>query len=376
MGFMTALDNLAPGFNIKVAGQDVGDSLTALVDRLEYESVDGMADVIKLTVKNPEFLLTDKKILKPGNEIQVWFGYGNSLSHIGNGIIVKVRPSFPKSGYPTLTVVAYTKDYQMMDSEPEESQDRVFVDFTYDQVVDKIATRYKMEKAIDITEGKFAFTQKASMSDYELVKGLANITGFLFWVDGDENGRWTLHFHDPEVAIDQERKYTFVYNEGNDSSLLTFEPELAIKGSVTKIKIQTKNTVTGTVIEEEIEVTDAPAEVGYNGRVDEDILVPTESPESVKLFIGEYSFSAVPQKRFSSDAEAKAWAAQWFRRNRENWILARGETIGLETLRARQVHAVQGIGTDYDGDYYFTRVSHIFSNSSGYLCNFNARKVL
>lgn len=373
---LSPTDYMAPNFAIEVAGSDVGSGVSSLVQRLEYESADGLADLIRIVLKNKDFILTDKRIFQPGNEIAVWFGYGNVLSYVGRGIINRPRPTFPRSDMPTLTVEAYSKDFLMSSSEPEASTDRTYKSSTYADAVKKVASRLNMKPDVDDTKGTKSFFQKAGMSDYQFVKALSNLAGFYFWVDADESGQWTLHFRDPAKNPKlQDKKYTFRYNDGDNSTLLDVDPEQAISGAVTKIKVEYRSP-RGGLIEKEIEVKDKPSETGYKGDVEQDISEPPSSAEAVRLYMGEYAFQVVPLKRFADPAEAEAWAEQWFRKTRENFIMASGTVIGLETLRARQVHALRNIGTAYDGDYYFTNVRHVFDSGQGYTCSFNARKVI
>ena len=77
-----------------------------------------------------------------------------------------------------------------------------------------------------------------------------------------------------------------------------------------------------------------------------------------------------------NEDDVLAWANQWFRRNRENFVLASGRLIGVESLRALQVHAMTGVGAKYSGDYQFTRVAHVMDGDGGYTVEFNARKVI
>jgi phage protein D len=113
-------------------------------------------------------------------------------------------------------------------------------------------------------------------------------------------------------------------------------------------------------------------------------LVATDAPfvgdihtsSSIKVFIDDWAFDIRANRRFRNEQELALWAAQWFRRNRENFMLSSGHLVGLETLRARQIHGLQGMGKLYDGDYYFSRVRHLFSKDSGYNIEFNARKVV
>src|SRR4029078_6275456 len=114
----------APTFNISVNGIAVSDGVRALVKSLEYESVEGRADLLKIVLADPldrngRRMLADSTLFAPGNEVTAQFGYyGATLDSVGRGIIRKVRPVFPRGGLPIIEVIAYTKDALMMDNAP------------------------------------------------------------------------------------------------------------------------------------------------------------------------------------------------------------------------------------------------------------------
>ena len=115
-------------------------------------------------------------------------------------------------------------------------------------------------------------------------------------------------------------------------------------------------------------------DVEFDG--DQAALVPDEilAGTQIKVFLNDFSFELVANKKFETQQEITEWARQWFRRKRDNLIFGRGRIIGVETMKARQVHALEGMSKALDGDYYFTRVKHIMNVDSGYWIDFNARK--
>jgi phage protein D len=432
----------APNFYLKVQGAAIPLGIRQLVDGLEYESVDGYADMLKFTVKNPRYIapryepkigsltvggiagggvgsgsggvlsLEDSKILQVGNEICVGMGYGTRVYHVGRAVIRRVEPSFPPGGMPFLTVTGYSKDCLMMDNAPAESKKkkgkggRIFKNVRYSDAVIDRARDYGFDLDVDETlSAPSDFIQKAGLSDYDFVRGLANITGYVFWVDGDDTGRWTLHFKNPErlKPVDvwpkedtNPRKYTFKYDEGNLGTLLSFDPENVIQESTTKLKVRAKNFWTAEIYEVDIEerdIANAPQVLAetdpLRGLFETDqesaglspIVMannamegPLQTASLVKVYIGDFSLDLVADRQFASQAELLFWARQWFRRNRENFILGNGTLIGVETLRARQIHALDGIGSAYGGDYDFTRVRHQMNSQRGYTIDFTAHK--
>lgn len=379
-------ERLAPVYVIDVEGSELGTGVTQFVKRVEYESADGIADMAKLTIVNPDFTFIDAKMFQPGNEMSIWMGYGTDIKHIGRVVLTMPRYVFPATTIPFVEIIGYTADHKMMSNAPEGSKKsgkkgigRVFKEMPYSQIVEDKASGapYNFEVDVDPTEETRNTIQRVGLTDYDFIKGLANISGFMFWVEGDDLGIWTLHFKDPKTFSPDAEKQTYTYYQGQESSLIDFEPAYLISEAKTKIKVEAKDTKTGKLITTEIEEEQgAQPDSQYTGDPTEQIASEHVSAAAIKLFVGQFSFEAITNKRFKDEAEAKTWAEQWFRRNREEFVSGRGRVIGDQNLLARQVHELAGLSPALDGDYYFSRVRHVMDASSGYICEFNARKVL
>lgn len=416
----------APSFKITIQNNPITYGIRELIQQVEYESVDGMADMCRLQMTDSlgpdgKMRIRDSKLFMPGNDLSIWLGYGTQLTHVGRVIIRKVRPTYPPNGAPTIEVVGYTADSLMADSAPEALKEtrhlkkggtrlknskvgRRWKDARFSDAVKDRAEAYGFLTDVDTTtEPPTDFYQKANMTDYDFVQGLANLTGFIFWVDGDENGQWTLHFKDPSKLTQadlQEKEYNFKYGDGDFSTLLSFEPELAINGSITKLLVQMKDPETGKVFEARIEEENddspdiqvepgntrpgATPPKGFDSTSGQpglsvtgnEIKGPLTTASDMKIYIDDFSFDVRANRRFTSEAQLASWAAQWFRKNRENFLLSQGVIIGLENVMARQIHTLSGIGTAFSGRYQFTRVRHAMNITSGYTTQFSARKTV
>lgn len=408
----------APNFSLKIEGANVPVGIRQLVQSIEYESSDGMADMIRITFQDPSLIppkgltsigpiggfgglgggsgssvsLRDTRIIQPGNEISLSLGYGTQLKHVGRAIIRKIRPRYPREEIPSVEVIAYTKDSVMMDHAPEKSKKkkgkggRIFKQTTFADAVRERAQDYDFVLDVDDTsDSPHNFIQKVGLSDYDFVNGLSNLTGYYFWVDGDASGKWTLHFKNPETLsrdVLQDKVYTFVYDRSDYSSLLEFEPELAIQGATTKLQAKVKNPKTGKVLEANFEEEndkspDVTVDAGTDIRASRNELEGKHSTASdIKIFIDDYSFEVRSNRRFKTEAELIVWAKQWFRRNRENFVLSSGTIIGVETVMARQIHKLSGLGAGLDGEYFFSNVTHRMDRESGYELECDMRKVV
>jgi len=393
-------DNLTPNYVLRVGdGYEVDSGVRELIQSIEYESAEGMADVLHIKAVNPDFVLSESRLFAPGNEVSVWMGYGvNDLRHIGRVRIYKNTPTFPKDGWSMFEATGYTRDHEMMHNSPQESRrsagrrgsenrsrqqsGRRFHQMRYSEAVEQRARDYGFNFDIDPTpEEPTNFIQKVGLSDYDFIKGLANLTGYYFWVDGDENGFWTIHFRNPLTYDgDQDATYTFVYNDGDMSTLFSFEPEFLVTDAIATIRAQVRNTRTGRLIEVEftennLDSPDLDITSGVQNIVDEVIETAPATAAAVQIYIGDYSFEDVANRRFTNESELTSWVRQWYRRQRENFILSNGESIGIESIMARQLHNISGVGTVYDGQYFFSRVAHkMDGDGGGYTLSFSCRK--
>jgi phage protein D len=375
---------LAPTWDIEVDGTPIGEGIKDLVHHVEYESCDGLADVGRVKLSNPKSIVSNAKAFQPGKELSIYAGYGSgNLKHIGTVEILKNRPNYPQGTQPTFEVVGYTKDAKMMDDAPKKSKNkkkkssnRIYPNSKVSDAVETVSRRYGFDIDIDITpDVPHNIPQKVGMTDYEFVKGLSNITGFVFWVDGDGKGNWTLHFRNPELLKDQEKTYTFTYDEGGAGGLLSFTPEQLIKGAYTKLTVVVKDIRTGKLKEVEVE-EDNQETVETAGAPFEEVQGELTTASDIKIYFDSYSFREVSDKIFKTEKEIEDWAKQWFRRQRENFVLARGRAIGIETIMSREVHNINGTSPLYNGKYYFSKVKHLITKTTGYVLDIGARKIV
>lgn len=410
-------EDLAPNYILEVEGHELRSDVTQFISKVEYESADGIIDVAKVTAMNPDHILSSSKVFAPGNEMNIYMGYGPAhVRLVGRVVLMKPEISFPQGGIPLLEITGYTRDYLMRETRPDPeikaresqlkerisaikgkgSQKRkkhlrnllkrlkqavVYTDASVREIVEDRAMGHGFSLDVDDAPWpKGTLTQPARLSDFDLIQGLANQTGFLFWVDYDFERGWTLHFRDPDGDLSvQDTEYTFRWNQGDKSTLNFFEPKMIFQDHFTELRVRGRlHLPSGKIQEVEVPVVE-PSETEadpHYAQAIEELEIDFESAEAVKLFIGDYSFAIKPKTEFRSRAAMEVWASQWFRRTREQFIVGNGSVMGLESLRARQIHSLEGMGIPYDGRYYFSKVRHISDRDSGYHCEISARKVL
>ena len=383
-----AFEVSSPTIRVEVEGQDIGFAATKAIIRCEVDLSRDLADQIKLLVANPfsddpysggpgEFAFIDSAAFEPGNRVDVYLGYANENEHVCSGIIAKWLPKFSGSGFPTLEIIARDASIRMMDGETS-SEARVFGSeggsITFSDIVRNILDSH------DILPGKFDETperdgkvvKKAGMTDYQFVKGIANLHGFEFHVVWNTIlNTWDGNFRFP--VSDQTETYDFVFGDGS-ARLLNFEPQWGLQNSPSAVKILYYDRETGTweeLIEEGTKEGKSPKFTGGNS-----ITQPADSLSKLRVAADGKSVEIVGTRQFYNAEDAKRYAENWFAKRIRNFITARGKVIGLPGLRPGDVHNILNIGTRMSGEWEFTNVRHVFTAQDGFVTNFAANKVI
>lgn len=380
-----AFDSLAPTIRIQVEGIDLDVEVTQYVTKCVVELTVDMADKITLTVLNPQtntlgsgytgaFAFTDSKVFQPGNTILVYMGYGANEALVGAGVIQKYLPRFPQDGPAMLTIMAYDGSVLMMDGETSR-EGRVWENTAHEDVVIEVVNDYNFAGDVAVgTATEKNTTKKRGMSDWELVSGLARLHNFdckVVWDEG--SGLWKLHWGTPFWVQDKTYTFTYIVN-GQDSTLLSFEPEMAITGQPSTVQVLYWDQDTRTWEKVEIKEDKEGESIKFtgSGALEDEITSSTQ----YRLSASGIAVDVIPGVHFDTAEDAQLFAERFFRARKDQFITARGKCIGLETLKAGHIHTIAGVGTQLSGDYEFTTVRHVFDAQSGYVCEFFAHKVL
>jgi phage protein D len=257
---------------------------------------------------------------------------------------------------------------------------KTWEEVAHDSIVKDILMKYNVGKVVADAPSvvEKATIKKPGMSDYQFVKGLGNLHGYYFKVTWDPDKNEAIgYWGESKTVFPQDVAYTFKYGDMDESTLLDFEPQFAMRGAPTGVKVtyydqDTKSWELIPVIEDK-----KTGKLKYDSKGAPSTTTPEEivSSSAFRITASGASVEVVPERPFQSPAQAQRWAEKWIRDRKDNFITARGTVVGLETLKPGQVHRIEGVGSQLTGDYEFTTVNHKF-DSGGYTCEFFAHKVM
>jgi phage protein D len=411
--------DLAPFYILKVEGTKLRADITNFIQSVQFESAVDLLDIMKISVVNPGFVFdfggpdfTDHKVFQPGNEIDVWSGYGAEAdaNYLGRAIVNRHNSRYPENGIPMLDLTCYDAAKRMMEESGEitlspkgkpkavkgakkDPYGKRYVQMRHSEMVEAVADKYGFMADVYPTPKIDTLFQKKDMKDYQFVKGLAAINSMEFWVDFDISiKKWTLHWL--PSALTSRPVYVLDYGMER-SAILHCEAEYGLSDQITDLQVMYFSESRHEWQQVQETVTKAGPDLAFRGtsttattqsptkqsttkakrqveRVNEEL----KNAEGLRLSAGGHAIDIIPNRRFKDANDAIAFAKRWLQARRDHFIILKGEMVGIETLRARQVHSIAGLGKRLSGDYYFTSFRHKQGGSQQYRCEFQAHKVM
>jgi Bacteriophage probable baseplate hub protein len=329
----------------------------------------------KVWRQSGNFKYSDKDTYNPWKDVEVWMGYirngQKDLRRMLTGEITTLRPNFPSSGAPTLSVGGLNLFHRFRTKQ----ETRAFFNKTdteiAQEIVNEIAKQLKKKSArlnlkLDgygypdqvrlqhmVMHNQFPIvflTERARDLGYELIMEEAS---------GGSDRTVTFRFA-PTHAV---KRKTYVLQWG--TTVISFQPTLQTANQVAELTVrgwnpQTKREIKYVAKREQIKGVVSPRDLGI------------DEPELVK------KQEIVVDYPIQDQNEAKSLAENRLRQVGETLIVAKGKTIGLPDLRAGVKIQIKGLGKRFSGPedkpfaYLVTSTTHSIGDG-GYTTDFTAR---
>jgi hypothetical protein len=388
---------LTPAYRITTNGADVQEDVTALVERVTFEDNSFIADMIEIDVILAPDLdadpgaavsrqygpLLDSKLFAEGNYVSLFMGYGNDLIFMQRCRIQKWLPKFPESDKPTLKIKAFGVETELSTEMDEDNkQYRSFSGVPYSTMVERIIQWLSQKTGtpiltdIEPTSGNQTAAMAKGKTPMDFIKRLSNLTGYDFYIEYDQDRQaFVAHWHPRRPNQDQQ--FELIYNQGEDTTLLSFDPQFATGDGLTSLEVISWDRKTNKVIRYSVEKTDKGVDVKVlPGMSVDDLQIQdevTSASEVIYTSFGDLR-KTITTNLTTLDA-VKKFAEAEFENASNNMVTGKGRIIGSEVIRAKQKHILKGIGTRLSGEYLFDIVRHTIG-SDGYMTEFDCRKLL
>ena len=364
-----------------------GEPLLDSIESATFEEDIYMASVGEISFSDPDFLITNSELLQAGTLFDFQFGFGRNTAFLGRRVqMVATMPKFPHQGIPKYKVRAYDGRHFMTlgDRIPTNSQipllgpqrtgkqngPKSFKNKTHSEAIDMVAWHFGFAVDIDPTTKRYTFYKDQKTSYWEFCTKLADRSNYHVWVDWDSNAfGWVLHFRKKEEKFTN--GYDLEYSKSGSGTLLSFDPNEDLMSQVTDVEVvsfdKSLKKLSWQSISETTTNDDFKVKANSSGFKD-------PYGARVKFRIGGRTIQTIRSVPFRTKKEATEFAKQHMVDRQNDYITARGTTVGLENLRPRQIHKLSGIGR-YSGNYKLIQTSHKIINSDIYTTDFVAYRL-
>jgi uncharacterized protein involved in type VI secretion and phage assembly len=257
------------------------------------------------------------------------------------GDLVSVEPEFGPER-TMLGVRAYDRSHRLN----RERKTRTFQDVTYDDVAKKIAGEAGLSvEAESAPGGTHKFVQQSGETDWLFLWRIAGRIGFEVYVVDEK-----LHFRKLGSA---KGGVTLKLGE----TLIGFRPRLTGAQQVKEVQVRGWDPV-----QKEAIVGDASSH--------ETLSKPGIQRSEVEKAFGGNGKVLVGNAPVETADEARAMAESVLAKLADAYVEADGDAVGDPGLRAGATVTIEGVGSDFSGDYTLTSSVHAYSAERGYYTRF------
>ena len=332
----------APRFDVRISGITMAADVTQRVLSVTYEGSLDVADMFRIVVSNPDNQFTDSPLFSPGQDVELYMGYGTDLTPMMLGEITTIEPTFPQDGPPTITISGYDKSYRMRHGQ---SVPRQFKFMTDSLIVAEIAAENLLIPVVDPSPW-FHTSLTQTGTDFGFIKQLAANNLFDAYVYWDQ-----LFFQLPL----QTQAYVLEWGK----SLRSFSPRLstAAMGGLQVIRGYNEELATAIV------------GVATGALVDLNDIIDRLGPSALQL-VANLGRRWIHSQKITSPVDALGLGKALLQDLLNGLYQGTGSCIGIPALRAGSFIEVAGVGKQFSGSYRLRKVTHTI-DENGYLTEFD-----
>jgi phage protein D len=363
-------DLWVPAFEVRVNERKAAADVVHDVMSVTYRDSLTDLDTFDLVLNNWDaderrfkYLDGDDRRWDPGEKIDLSMGYRDraGLSRMITGVITSLRPAFPASGAPTLTVSGVNVLQQFR----RKPVSKTYVGKTDSDIAKAVCKRLNVDVVTkprsSPPEPKLDYVIQDNRMDIVFLLERARRIGYDLFVEeapakGGAQAKPKIHFVPPESV--ERTTYELVWG----SSLTAFTPSLKTGNQVSSVRVRGWDRVRNKKIDVEVKLAQLPTQA----------LAARGGRDRIESMLGERE-EIVGTIPVHDANEARAVALSRLALIHRDMITATGATVGLPDLRAGSRVEIVGVGERFSGSYFVTSTTHTLSDS-GYTTQFECRR--
>jgi uncharacterized protein len=320
-----------------------GEEAAAILGIRVFQTRSG-ASAFEIVVSDPELRWQGKPTFTDCKEVKIELGPAGKLKKVFDGEVTAWRTELERSGPTVLVLRGLDRSHRMMRAK----KTKTYANASPIDCANQIAAQYGLtaKTRAGSPPPVTTFRFQANQSDYEFLRSMADLEGYMFWIEGTD-----LHFERPQIPSNDDAEFTF----GED--VKTFLPvanfrKPAVSVEVGAWDVSGKAELTGT------------AQTG-----DELWSVPGVKPgANLAKFTSTKREMSLVESQVATQEHADTVAKAALTRRAMEFITAEVEVEGDPKVRPGALVNIKKVGP-YSGHYLVTEANH-FYDAAGYNCIF------
>ena len=335
---------LKPEFAVHLDGNKLQGAEAAAILGIRVFQTRSGASAFELVVSDPDLAWQAKPTFTECKEVKIELGVPGKLKKIFDGEVTAWRTELERSGPTVLVLRGLDRSHRLMRAR----KTKTYASASPIDCAKEIASQYGLtaKTRAGAPDPVKMFRFQANQTDFEFLAAMAELEGYMFWIDGSE-----LHFERPELSDSADAEFSF----GED--LKTFLPVANFRKPPASVEVGAWD-VSG-----KAEIT-GKAKTG-----DELWSVPGGKPgASVAKFTSTKTAVSLVESRVGTQQHADTVAKAALTRRAMEFITAEVEVQGNPAVKPGAMVNLKKVGA-YSGHYLVTEANH-FYDGAGYDCIF------
>jgi phage protein D len=331
---------------VSVDGSPVPGGFLEDMVRFMVETSIRLPDMATIELHNPELRWTEGSFrFAIGKPIVIEMGDADHKRCVFDGEITAIEIDGDLDGLSRVIVTAYDRAHRLQRGR----KTRTFLNVTDSEIASKIAREYGLQPDVETTSISHEWVLQHNQTDMEFLSERAARNGFTLIVVGQK-----LLFKPPSGATNEPITITWRHE------LLAFRARVSAGEQVDRVEVRGWDPLRKQAVSAE---ANRPNQTWSNG-------ITSTGGSTAQQSFGNAAMAVLREPVYSQD-QAKALAQAVLDDLGGMFIQSEGTALGNPLLRLGSKVRVEGVGSQFSGEYVTTDVRHVYEQS-GYQIEFKA----
>lgn len=217
---------LHPYYKIEFNGVEVSESLKKFITLVEFEESDEEADLVRITVSDPDFYFLNSTNLTKKMKVKVWMGLKKKYRQVLEGVVTHIEADLGDDGIPNVVIGCTDTSNAMTYAK----KNRKWTKQTANAIVSQIAKEYGYTAVTPNSTTAIDEVSQEEETDAQIIKRLADDEGFQFYINSQNK---TIYFG---TRFNDTAIRDYIYYNSKDNTIRNFRPTFTEKNKTENVK--------------------------------------------------------------------------------------------------------------------------------------------